>query len=179
MAKGSNRKYWIAGGIAVVSLLGALAYLQYKKLMDYCISVKRVKINTVGLASINFNIWLNFLNKSSVPFTLMSQTYKVYLNDKYITTLSNNKPNIVKAKTTSEIALNVDINPKSVFKEIGLSVFDMASNYKKIMIKIDMKMKVKLYGITITIPYVYEDTLEGMMLPAPENKSTENKESEC
>ena len=42
-----------------------------------------------------------------------------------------------------------------------------------------MKKKVKIWGMKFTIPYVYEDTLEGMIGSSPENKSDENKESEC
>jgi LEA14-like dessication related protein len=178
-AKKKRRLYIAAGVVSIFAVIGVFGYIQYKKLMDYCIGVKRVQVNNIGLNNINFNIWFTFLNKSNVTFTLISQTYKVYLNDKYITTLSNKSPNVVKSEQTSEIALNVDINPKSVFKEMGMGVFDMAMNYKKIMVKLDMKMKVKVLGITVSVPYVYEDTLEAMFLPDPKNKSDENKESEC
>ena len=66
--KANTKKYVIAGGIALVSIVGAFAYLQYKRLMDYCISFKSVKVNSVSLTKINFNLWLNFLNRSKVPF---------------------------------------------------------------------------------------------------------------
>lgn len=178
-AKKKRRLYIAAGAISVVAVLGVFAYIQYKRLMDYCISVKKIAINSIGAQGLDFNIWLNFLNKSGVKFTIVSQTYKVYLNDKFITTLSNTSPNVIQPKATSEIGLNVRINPKQLLQEVGLSVFDMLKDFNKTRIKIDMKMRVKLLGITIPVPYVYEDTIQGMMAPSPENKSTENKESEC
>ena len=179
MATNSNRKYWIAAGISIVSILGAAAYLQYKRLMDYCMSFKSIKVNRIGFQNLNIDIWLNFKNKSNVTFTLVSQSYKVYLNNIFVTKLSNTSSNVIKSKETSDIGLNVDINPSKVFKQMGFGMLDMVKNYKNIQIKIDMKMKVKIWGMTFTIPYVYEDSLQGMMGTSPENKSDDNKESEC
>jgi len=175
----NSTKYWIAGGIGIVSILGALAYLQYKKLMDYCIGFKAVKIRNISPNQLNFDIWLTFLNRSNITFTLVSQKYKVYLNDIYVTTLSNKATNIVPAKQTSELALNVDINPSAVLKTGGLSFLKMLSDYKQITVKIDMKMRVKAFGLTFPIPYVYEDTLAGMMGTDSENQSKEKTESNC
>lgn len=182
MAKKKSYKiYWIAGSIAVVSILGALAYLQYKRLMDYCMSFRAVKVNRFSLNNLNFDVWLNFVNKSNVNFTIVSQTTKVYLNDRFVTTVSNKSPNIVRAKQSNVLGVNVNIDPKRVFQNIGISVFDMLKDVNKIRVKMDMKIRVKLYGITVPVPYVYEDTLAGMMGTdgEQENKSTENKESEC
>jgi hypothetical protein len=39
MLSNTSKKYLIAGVIAMVTITGALAYLQYKKLMNYIIKV--------------------------------------------------------------------------------------------------------------------------------------------
>ena len=68
----------------------------------------------------------------------------------------------------------------NVFKESGAGgVFGMFKDLKGMKVKLDMKMKVKIWGMTFTIPYIYEDTMQGFMGTSPENKSTENKEAEC
>ena len=176
-----NRKalYWIGGTVAVLGVLGTLAYIQYKKFMKYCMKPSRAKINRISLNSLNFDIWFNFKNTSDVNFTLLGQKYKVYMNGVYITTLSNAAENVVPKGQVSEIGLNVELNPKQVAKDIGLNVFQFIKDWKEIDVKIDMKMRVKVFGIPLTVPYVYEDTLGAMVLPDPENKTEETQESEC
>lgn len=179
MTKGKKRLLWIGGTVAVLGVLGTLAYIQYKKFMKYCMKPSSAKINRISLNSLNFDIFFKFFNTSDVNFTLLGQKYKVYMNGVYITTLSNAAQNEVPKKTESEIGLNVELNPKQVAKDIGLNVFEFIKDWKNINVKIDMKMRVKVFGLTVNVPYVYEDTLGAMVLPAPENKSQEQPESEC
>lgn len=175
--KANTKKYVIAGGIALVSVIGAFAYLQYRKLMDYCLSFKSVKINTISINKINFNIWLNFLNRSKVPFTIISQSYDIYLDDNFITKVMNKAENTILPKKTSTIAVNVDINPSIVLKGIGSNILNMALNLNKITVKVDMKLKIKVLGMKFNIPYIYKSTIGEMKKPSSENK--ENNVSEC
>jgi hypothetical protein len=56
--------------------------------------------------------------------------------------------------------MNVAFNPKDVWKKLNLNLL---SDTSKIMIKLDMKIKVKVGFISVTIPYIYEDSLKNMM----------------
>lgn len=172
-----KKKYVIAGGIALVSVLGAFAYLQYKKLMDYCLSFKSIKINTISLTKMNFNLWLNFLNKSNVPFTIVSQTYDVYLDDKIVSNVINKAENKVLPKQTNTIALNVNVNPSKVLNDIGFGAINMALNLNKVIVKIDMKLKIKILGVKFNIPYIYKSTIGQMK--EPNSTNSESNSSEC
>lgn len=161
--KGINKKYLIAGLIGVVTLTGATLYLQYKRLMDYVISFKSIKIKKVSFTLFDFDLFLNFQNKSTLKFTIESQSYDVYINNIYVTKLENNSPVLINPKSTSVIGLNVKFNPKEVLEKLNKNIANLLVGTDKLMIKIDMKLKVKMWFFTINIPYVYEDSLKNMM----------------
>lgn len=167
MAFKLEKKHVIAGLIGVVTVLGALAYLQYKKLMDYTLGLKGVKVLKVSANKVVLDLFLNFTNKSTLAFDIIEQEYKVYLNNNFVTKMSNAKTNHIDPKTTSVIGVNVVFDPTSVFKVLGKSYADILLKPETVKVKIDMKLKVKLYGFTVSIPYVYEDTLKAMMQPTP------------
>ena len=73
-----EKKYIIAGALAVVSTFLALGYLQYKKLMNYKISFKNLKIKTLSATNISFDIFLNFTNNSNLKFEIIEQQSKIY-----------------------------------------------------------------------------------------------------
>ncbi len=158
-----EKKYIIAGVIAVVTFVGAFAYLQYKKMMDYVIKFKGIKIKKISLNLISFDLFLDYTNNSDITFTLKKQVYDVYVNNIFVTTLENTSPNTILKNTTSVLGLNVAFNPKEVLKKIKKNASDLLTNSDKIIIKVDVKLKVKVGIITITVPYVYEDTLKNMM----------------
>jgi LEA14-like dessication related protein len=156
----TQKKYIIAGAIGVVTIAGALAYLQYKKIMNYVMKFTRAKINNISLNNIDFNIYISFENKSDLTFTIRQQEYDVYINDVFLTKIVNYAPNVIKANSVSEIGVNISANPKEVWSKIGKNALNLLMESEKIRIKTVMKMKVKVFFITVTIPYTYEGTLK-------------------
>lgn len=156
-------KYAIAGTIGVVSIAGALAYLQYRKLMNYTLKFKGIKLNKISFTNLDFNIYLDVTNNSDVTFNILSQVYNVYVNDTYVTKVENNSPTAVLAAQTNTIGLNVVFNLQDVYQKIGKSVLTIAANSDKIIIKVDAKLKVKLWFFTVNIPYVYTSSLKDLM----------------
>lgn len=161
--KAINKKYLIAGLIGLVTLSGAALYLQYKKLMDYVIGFKSIKIKKVSFTLFDFDLFLNFQNKSTLKFTIENQSYDVYINNIYVTKLQNDSPVLISPKSTSVIGLNVKFNPQEVLQKLNKNVATLLVGTDKLMIKIDMKLKVKMWFLTINIPYIYEDSLKNMM----------------
>lgn len=165
--KPETKKWLIVGGLSVISIaLGAL-YLQYKKLMNYTIKVKGIKLNTITPQVINFDLFINFTNNSDIKFVISDQVYKVYINGQYVTTLVNGTDVYVGAKSTSLIPVNVKFNPTDVMRLLGQNALIILASPQKINIKVDIKLKVSLYGIKFNIPYVYESTLKEIMTPTP------------
>ena len=158
-----KKKYVIAGLIGLVTITGATLYLQYQKLMNYTIGLKRVKINKVSLAGINLDLFLNFTNKSNLKFTIERQKYDVYVNNVYLTTLQNDKPNEILPNSVSVIGMNIDIDRKIIASRLKDALLTFA-NTDKTMIKLVTTMKVKYGFVKVSFPpFTYENTLKNMM----------------
>lgn len=158
-----KKKHIIAGLIGLVTITGAVAYLQYQKLMDYVLSFKSIKVNSIGIKLFDFNLFLNFQNKSNIKFTIVRQKYDVYINGIYLTTLKNEVSNVIEPKSTSVIGLNVRFDPREALQKLKMSAASLAAGPDKVLVKIDTQMTVKYGLLSASIPYVYEDTLKNMM----------------
>ena len=157
---GKQKTYLIAGILGTISIFAAAAYLQVKKMTNNVIGFNKIQIKKISLNLIDFDLFLNYTNNSDIKFTLRKQTYDLYINNVYITTISNNMDNVIGKNSVSVIGMNVAFNPKDVWKKLNLNLL---SDTSKIMIKLDMKIKVKVGFISVTIPYIYEDSLKNMM----------------
>jgi LEA14-like dessication related protein len=159
----STKKWIIAGSLGVVSVFAAMAYLQYRKIMNYTLKLKGVKFKNVSVNLIDFDLFLNFMNNSDLKFTITGQSYTAYMNSSLITKLANHSPIIILPKSQNVIPLNVRFNPTEIFKTLKLNALDIVAHSEKIKIKIDVKLGVSIYGFTVNIPYVYESSLKEMM----------------
>lgn len=161
--KADVKKWVIVGALSVISISLGIIYLQYRKLMDYTIKLKGVKFKSLSQSLISFDLFLNFTNNSDLKFDIVGQEYKIYINDTFVTKLSNMIASKILPKSPNVIGINVSFNPTDV---LGLLKKNMASillNPEKVKIKLDLKLKVMMYGFKLSIPYVYESNLKEMM----------------
>lgn len=163
-----EKKHFIVGGIGVVSVSAAILYWQYTKLMNYCIGLNSIKINKVTQNAVDVNIFLNFKNNSNLKLEIQSQEYAVYVSGKKVVGASNFATQVVSPESMSVIGVNVKFNPE----KSGQKILDTLFSANKIMIKVDVKLKVKLWFFTVNIPYVYESSLKDLMAPSKEPKSS-------
>ena len=161
----NTKKYLIAGAIGLVTITGAFAYLQYQKLKDFTLKVKNIAIKKISMAKLDFDLFLNFENKSSADFTIVSQKYDVYVNDVFIAKIENTLPNKVKAKSISVIGVNVSLSPKDIIAKVGSGTIDILTSPDKIKIRVECSMRAKLLVFGGNIKTTYEDTLKNMMTP--------------
>lgn len=150
-----QKKHIIAASIGVVSLTAMAVYLQYKKIMDYVITVKGAVINSISLNLIDFTLNLNFQNKSTVGFVIESQSYDVYINDFLAAKLDNNNPVTIQPKSVSLLPLNVRLNPNQALKNVKINIADILLKPESVVLKVVSKLKVKLWFFTVNIPYTY------------------------
>jgi hypothetical protein len=104
---------------------------------------------------ISFKIWYEYKNKANITITLATQEYDVYINNKYLTTLKSNIPNVLDGSIASNILIDVNLTPAD-FKKLDLNIAQVLVAPKSIEIKTIMKWKVK-YGILkfpVTYPYI-------------------------
>jgi LEA14-like dessication related protein len=164
MLSNTTKKYLIAGVIGTVTIAGALAYLQYKRLMNYVIKISKVKVNKISLNNIDLNLLLNFENKSDIAFDIKNQTYDVYLDNIFIAKLQNQSVTKIKAKSTNDLGLNVKFDPTKVLKKLSGGTVELLTNLDKIILKIDIKLKVKIWFFNVNIPYVFESSLKDLSM---------------
>lgn len=158
-----QKKYLIAGIIGVVTIAGAVAYLQYKKLMNYVLTFRSVKIKKIALDEFNFDLFFNLENKGDIGYEIVNQSYDVYLNDVFVTRLSNVSSTPIAANSISPLGLNIKFNPCQALNKLGFNLVTMFKGNDKLIITIDMKLKLKIWGIPLSIPYVYKSSLKDMM----------------
>jgi LEA14-like dessication related protein len=163
-----KKKYIIAAAaIGLVAIAGTFAYLQYQRIMDYVIKIKTLKFKKISLTSLNFDLFLNFENKSDLRFTIEKQIYDVYLNNVFISRVENSSPTVINPKSINVIGLNVSVNPKDAFNKLKKNALNLLTTPDKMIIKVVCKLRVKLFIFSINIPYTYEDNIKSIMTPTP------------
>ena len=105
---------------------------------------------------------LDFENKSAIKFEIISQTYDIYFNNNFLAHLKGNTKVLVLPKGTSPLSLNVNINPTQALAKLQGDALSIISNLANAKLKMDIKLQVKLYGVTINIPYIYETSIADM-----------------
>lgn len=157
-----EKKHLIAAAIGLVSITGMLIYIQYRKLMNYVIKVKGIAVKSSTPTALIFDLMLDFENKSAIKFEIISQTYDVYFNNNFLANLKSDTKVLVEPKGTSPIAIKVNINPTQALAKLKGDALNIIANLANAKLKMDIKLQVKLYGITINIPYVFEKSIADM-----------------
>lgn len=143
-------------GLGLVGLVGITAYSNYQKLLQYAITFNRIEVRTTKIDSVNFDLFVNFLNKSNLVLTVLSQQYFVYVNDTLIASITSNTAQKINPLAISVIKTNVIFNPTKVGKTIALEF--LQGNTIKLNVKILFKVRISIF--TITVPYIYTTTLK-------------------
>ena len=162
-----QKKYIFGGLAAIVAVTGTLAYLQYRKIMNYDFKVAGVKIRKISASIISFDLIINFINKSNISITIMEVITKVYVNNKFAADVVNKIPFTILANSTSPISTNISFNPANAISLLGSNLLNLVSNTQNVNIRADIQMKAKLWFFTVTIPYTYNTTLAELTAPSP------------
>lgn len=159
-----EKKHLVIGG--VVTLIAAscvFLYAQYVKLVDYGLGFKKLKVNKLTPELWSFDIVMNFVNKSLFGFTLVEQDYDLYVNDVFISKMTDYTKTYVKPKGESLLNLTVRFDPKVIVQQLKTNYATMLLKPNQTKIRLDMKMGVNVLGMKVIIPYVYHDTLQGLI----------------
>jgi LEA14-like dessication related protein len=150
-----QKRLWIAGLIGLVSVTGAYMYYQVNKILDYTLNYKGIKNVKITKDQISFTMWYEYQNKANITITLAEAKYDVYVENQYVTTLTNFVPNTLVGGQVSVIEVNVVLT-KSDLAKLKLNYAQLILAPKSVEIKTDMKWKVK-YGIfkfPVSYPYI-------------------------
>lgn len=153
-------KYIVAGAIGLVTISGAIAYLQYKRMMNYAFKLKGVKVKKLSATQVSFDVFVDFINKAKLVIKILEVDTKIYLNGKFISTVANKSPMTISAESTSTLSVNISFIPNDVLKAIGSDYLSIITHPESVTIKADIKLKAKLWFFTVNIPYIYNTTLK-------------------
>lgn len=153
MALSTKQKWYVGIGVAVLGVTAVYISRLAKRLQDFQLNFKKVKVTKFTKEALDFNVYFDYVNKSEININLASQEYDVYINNIYVTTMTNYSENVLKAKSTSPLGFNVKLDLPKIDEKIRTTYFDMVVNPKEVLIRIDMRFKARV-GI-FKIPYRY------------------------
>ena len=156
-----NKKLlFIGAGLLIV---GALAYEEYRRLINFKITLNKIKINSVSFSNIDFDMILNFANNSNQKFVLVKQVYNVYLNDINSAYIESKQQSVIYPKSISLVPVNIKLSPSDLLSNFGKNIGDIIKGTSLIKLKIDAKLKVSFHGILFDAPFIYETALKDLM----------------
>ena len=158
-----EKKHIIVGALGVVSVALALAYWQYRKIMQFKLGFNTLRFKSISPTLFNFDLFLTLNNPANIGYDIVEQEYSIYMNDTFVSKAKNYSSNKIAPKSTSTIGVNVTFNPNTVLSVVKSNYAQMLLSPEKFRLKIDMKLKVKVLGIKVSIPYVLEMTLKEIM----------------
>jgi LEA14-like dessication related protein len=154
-------KKWLFIGAAVL-VFGALAYEEYRRLMNFKITLNKIKINKVSFSIVDFDMILNFANNSSQKFILINQIYEVYLNDISSAHIESKEQSVIYPKSISLIPVNIKLSPSDLLSNFGKNIGTIIKGTSLAKLKVDAKLKVSFHGLLFDAPFTYESTLKDL-----------------
>jgi LEA14-like dessication related protein len=154
-----NWKYVLLAAVAGLTVTtGLWLKNQYNKLMKNTYELKSFVIKKASLQSVTFSVVYAYNNNTDIDINLVGQEYKIYVDDRYITTIKSDVPVILKANAISDIPLDITIDPKDMLYKFKDNLIKALSQKQKLKIKMESTFRVKLGIFTIPVPYPYEWT---------------------
>ena len=163
MKIGKKGYFVLAAIVGVTATTAIWARAQYKKLMKNVTGYKSVSIKEANKNNIGLQVVYTYTNNMDVDVVLTKQKYDVYLDNNYITSLTNDSTLTLKANATTDIPLSLNINPNDVYNKVKVNPLALLVNPGNVIMRIDMKVWVKFVFIPIPITYSYEDKLTRML----------------
>ena len=155
-----KNKALLIGIVATIGVAGFLIWRQFKKLMDYKLSFRSVKINKINAKELSLTLGLNFQNKSDIQLVLTKQKYEVSINSVLLSTITNDKEVVVAPNSTTPMTFNVSVGSKGIADLLKTMNFQELLNIKKQRLKVASTIDVKIGSNVKTITQTSEDIIE-------------------
>jgi hypothetical protein len=160
-----TRKEVLTGlGIAFAVVGGILAY-QFYRLQNFTLKIKGIDRLSVSMDKISFDAFFDFKNNSDLQIALAYQNYKVYINEKLITTIESKTPQVIYANSSSVLKVSVNLSPKDLLNKLGSANINNILNFKAQNLKIDVQMGVNYLGLTFPITTTLKDKITDWLSP--------------
>ena len=152
-------KYVLLAAFAGVTVTTAIwLRKQYAKLMKNTYELKSFLIKKASMQSVTMSVVYAYNNTMDIDINLVGQEYKIYVDDRFVTTIKSDVPVILKANAVTDIPLDITVDPKDLYGKFKDNLFKALTQKQKLKIRMDSTFRVKLGIFTIPVPYPYEWT---------------------
>jgi LEA14-like dessication related protein len=150
----------IIGGLGLLGF-GLYKYFTYqaKKLLEFDWSFSGIKINKLSLNELNIVLTIRFISKADIEAKVEKLYLDLYLMGVRVGYINEDKPFVIPARGSSDIPLNISINPQIIFKNI-IDVTSGIGKNKDVMFKFDGFAKIKSGFVSTTLPITYETSIK-------------------
>jgi LEA14-like dessication related protein len=149
--------------IGGLSVLGVGLYVYFKKqaklLSDFTWKIVGFKIKKVSLTELNIDVTFRFMSQSDIEAKVNRLYLDMYLENKNVGYISEGKAFIIPANGSSDIPINISVNPQVIFKNIIDLTLGVAKK-QDVMFKFDGFANVKSGFLSTTIPIKYETSIK-------------------
>lgn len=159
----TTKKILVISGVTL--LAGGILYLvyQYKKLMEYVLNFKFIKVKEVSASKVAFDLSVEFVNNSNLKVNLRKQRYQVYVNDKFVSKGGTDKPTSLAPKQGTVLTNAVVFKPSDLLKVLQRGWAEMLLKPELVKIRVDYQINASLVGVAVPIKNSYEITLRQIM----------------
>jgi LEA14-like dessication related protein len=148
----------VIAGLGVTLLL---LYRQAKKLIEYNLRVKRLKIEKISMNDLRLKIFMLFKNPSKLTIVLTKQEYDISLNGVYITTLKSDTEQVVEPNSVSELNVDLAVDPALVFQKLAhmQKPLELITKFKSQKLTLVSRLYVRFGFFSIPITVDYTETI--------------------
>ena len=163
MVLSKKQKWGIGIGLGLLSIGALYVRRLIKRIQNFGVSLNNVKVKTFNKEKLNFDVILNYKNNSELTINLVSQKYDVYINDVYVTTMTNDNENVLKAKAISPLQFSVNLNLPEIDSKIRTSYAKMILEPKNVPVKFVMKFKARVGFLRLPYTYILNTNLKEIL----------------
>jgi LEA14-like dessication related protein len=155
--------------ILIISGVGAIAYLGYRYfqkqiglLENYDYKIIGFKIKNLSKSNLVFDIKTRFFNKSKIEATIEKIFVKIIIEGSDVGYITENKSFLIPAQGSSDIDLQIAINPQDIAKNILGIVFGGVKK-KDINFTMDGYANIRSGFVRTTLPIKYSDVVSSYL----------------
>jgi hypothetical protein len=149
--------------LAGLGVLSTGFYLYFKKQMDliskFTWKISGFKINKISFSNLDINLNIKFTSVADLEAKINRVYLDLFLEGKNVGYVTETKAFIIAAKGTTDVPINISINPQYIFKNITDIILGVAKD-KDINFKIKGFAEVKSGFFGATIPIKFETSLK-------------------
>jgi LEA14-like dessication related protein len=151
--------YWfIIGGVLVGSAAGYHFYQQYQLLKNTSIKPSGFVANSLTSSDADISIKMAMSNQSSIPFTIRSQLYNVYINDVFVGAIDNPNSIDIAPEKSSDIWLNIKFNPMDLINLSYNTLKDLLLQNSNVIIHLQGTAKISTGAGLLSFNYPVDQT---------------------